>query len=206
MLHKTMESPAVAAAPPVTLEGAVEAFMRAAGMPEDEHTADTPRRVAKAWRHRLAGYEADPRAHLERVFPVSGSPGIVIVSGIQFASTCAHHLLPITGVATVAYRPDEQDGLVVGLSKLSRLFDGYARRLQVQEQLGSQTVDSLVEVLRPVGAAAVISAEHGCMTMRGVQQPGALTTTVATGGQWCAGHPDMEWVLGEHWRSPRLAK
>lgn len=136
----------------------------------------------------------------------SGSPGIVIVSGIQFASTCAHHLLPITGVATVAYRPDEQDGLVVGLSKLSRLFDGYARRLQVQEQLGSQTVDSLVEMLRPVGAAAVISAEHGCMTMRGVQQPGTLTTTVATGGQWCAGHPDMEWVLGEHWRSPRLAK
>lgn len=179
---------------------AVRAFMDALNLDEGAHTQETPERVVKAWRHRLAGYDEDPARHLDKTFPVEGDPGIVLVSGIRFASTCAHHLLPITGVATVAYRPHPASGTVVGLSKLSRVFEGYARRLQVQEQLGEQTVNALASRLRPVGAAVVISAEHGCMTIRGVQQPGTLTTTVSTGGDWTAGHPDMNWVVDEHRR------
>lgn len=179
-------------------EAAVRAFMRALGMPEDAHTARTPERVTKAWRARLSGYEEDPSEHLRVTFPVEGAPGLVSVTGIQFASTCAHHLLPITGTATVAYRPRAGLGRVVGLSKLSRVFDGYARRLQVQEQLGAQTVDALNDRLSPDGAACVITAEHGCMTIRGVQQPGTVTTTVATAGAWTTGHEDVVAVLADH--------
>lgn len=179
-------------------EAAVRAFMRALGMPEDEHTARTPERVVKAWRHRVSGYDDDPAAHLDTTFPVDGDPGLVSVTGIRFASTCAHHLLPITGTATVAYRPEAARGRVVGLSKLSRVFDGYARRLQVQEQLGAQTVDAIVQRLAPEGAVVAITAEHGCMTIRGVQQPGTVTTTVSTGGGWDAASPDVAAVLAEH--------
>lgn len=179
-------------------EAAVRAFMRALGMPEDEHTARTPERVVKAWWHRVSGYDTDPADHLDTTFPVSGDPGLVSVTGMRFASTCAHHLLPITGTATVAYRPDPAEGRVVGLSKLSRVFDGYARRLQVQEQLGSQAVDAITDRLRPAGAVVVITAEHGCMTLRGVQQPGTVTTTVSTSGGWTTGHADVQAVLAEH--------
>lgn len=186
-------------------ETAVRAFMRAMGLPEDSHTVRTPERVVKAWRHRLSGYGENPADHLDTTFPVDGDPGLVSVTGIRFASTCAHHLLPITGTATIAYRPDAERGRVVGLSKLSRVFEGYARRLQVQEQLGAQTIAALVDRLRPVGAVAVITAEHGCMTLRGVQQPGSATTTVSTSGTppaggvpWTTGHPDVQAVLAEH--------
>lgn len=176
----------------------VAEFMRAMGMPEDAHTARTPERVTKAWRARLAGYDEDPADHLQVTFPVDGEPGLVSVTGIQFASTCAHHLLPITGTATVAYRPRAGRGRVVGLSKLSRVFDGYARRLQVQEQLGAQTADALRDRLRPEGAVVVITAEHGCMTIRGVQQPGTVTTTVSTSGGWTTSSADVREVLAEH--------
>lgn len=173
-------------------------FMRAMGMPEDAHTARTPERVVKAWEHRLSGYAFDPASHLDVRFPVEGDPGLVSVTGIRFASTCAHHLLPITGTATVAYRPDADMGQVVGLSKLSRVFEGYARRLQVQEQLGAQTADALNDRLRPEGAVVVITAEHGCMTIRGVQQPGTVTTTVSTSGGWTTSSADVREVLAEH--------
>lgn len=179
---------------------AVRAFMDALNMDEGMHTAETPERVVKAWKHRLAGYDEDPERHLDKRFPVEGDPGIVIVTGIEFASTCAHHLLPITGKATVAYRPDPLQGDVVGLSKLSRVFEGYAHRLQVQEKLGQQTADALVHALAPLGAAVIITAEHGCMTIRGVQQRGTVTTTISTGGDWSPGHADLEWVLAEHRR------
>ena len=165
-------------------EKAIIDFMDALNLDEGQHTAETPARVAKAWAHRLHGYKENPANHLRKKFPVHGDPGMVIVSGIEFTSTCAHHLLPITGKATVAYRPDPAEGSVVGLSKLSRVFEGYAHRLQVQEKLGQQTVDALEAVLAPIGAAVIISAEHGCMTMRGVQQRGTLTTTVSTAGAW----------------------
>lgn len=174
-------------------------LLEALGVPLDEHTARTPERSAKAWAHRIRGYEEDPREHLGVTFPVEGAdPGLVVITGIEVHSTCAHHLLPIEGVATVAYRP-RLGGRVVGLSKLSRLVEGYARRLQVQEQLGSQVVTALQEVLQPVGAACIISAEHGCMTIRGVQQKGTLTTTHAFSGGWLTSDGgDRAGVLQEH--------
>src|SRR5690606_15215668 len=127
----------------------------------------TPRRVAAMWAEVLAGYSQDPAEHLTVTFPAPPDPGLVVVAGIRVQSTCAHHLLPISGTATVAYRP----GLgrrVVGLSKLARLVEGYSRRLQVQERLGHQVVDAIDRRLAPDGAACVITAEHGCMTLRGV--------------------------------------
>ncbi|MFT4471382.1 GTP cyclohydrolase I [Arthrobacter sulfonylureivorans] len=176
-------------------------FLDALGVDEGDHTADTPQRVAKAWRHLLAGYAEDPSVHLQKQFSAPENPGLVVVSGIRLASTCAHHLLPITGTATVAYRP-QRGANVVGLSKLARVLDGYARRLQVQERIGSQVVDALDSVLKPLGAACVITAAHGCMSLRGVAEPSATTLTVATAGDWIdPGHPDLQAVLAEHARN-----
>lgn len=178
---------------------AVADLLQALGVDEGDHTADTPDRVAKAWRHMLAGYQEDPRAHLLKTFSAPDSPGVVIVSGIEVSSTCAHHLLPITGYATVAYRP-ERGQQVVGLSKLTRVVEGYARRLQVQERIGAQVVDAMVEVLRPAGAACFVTAKHGCMTLRGVECPESVTTTVAATVSWEDGHPDMTLASAEHQR------
>lgn len=181
---------------------AVGLLLEAVGAPRDEHTENTPQRNAKAWAHMLSGYDEDPGRHLATTFPVDGSAGLVVISGIEVHSTCAHHLLPITGVATVAYRP-QLGGRVVGLSKLSRLVDGYARRLQVQEQLGDQVVGALAEMLNPLMAACLISADHGCMTIRGVQQKGTLTTTESLRGtrEWIAA--DLPSIAAEHQRTLR---
>lgn len=179
-------------------QAAITMLLEAVGAPHDEHTNNTPTRSSKAWAHMLSGYEGDPGRHLDITFPVQGDAGLVIVSGIEVHSTCAHHLLPISGTATVAYRPNP-DGRVVGLSKLSRLVDGYARRLQVQEQLGSQILNALTTHLNPQGAACIISAEHGCMTIRGVQQRGTLTTTHAFSGEWSQNSSaDRAAILAEH--------
>jgi GTP cyclohydrolase I len=167
---------------------------------DDPHTADTPQRVARYWTEVLDGYQRDPADHLTRTFPAPDDPGLVVVAGIDVRSVCAHHLLPIVGHATVAYRPHPGQQ-VVGLSKLARLVTGYARRLQVQERLGHQVVDAIRARLAPVGAACVITAEHGCMTQRGVMQPGTVTTTRALAGDWGPGHPDVEVVLAEHARA-----
>lgn len=168
---------------------------------EPAHTADTPRRVAAAYRHQLAGYDEDPRNHLHKTFPAPPNPGLVVVRNIEVKSMCAHHLLPVTGVATVAYRA-RPGSPVVGLSKLARLVDGYARRLQVQEQLGWQVSSALQEELDPIGAACIITAEHGCMTIRGVMQKDALTTTTSWAGDWDLNplNVDRQAVLAEHHR------
>jgi GTP cyclohydrolase I len=179
---------------------AVDGLLTALGVDEGDHTADTPRRVAKSWAHQLAGYAEDPAAHLERTFTAPSNPGLVIQTGIRVASTCAHHLLPITGYATVAYRP--RGNRVVGLSKLARLVDGYARRLQVQEQLGRQVTDALFRTLAPYGAGCLITATHGCMALRGVQSPGATTTTHAWAGGWQASDQEAQQVIAEHLRRP----
>lgn len=164
-------------------------------IPRNDHTADTPQRVAKAWAEALAGYDEDPCEHLRTTFPAPPDPGRVVVTGIRVASTCAHHLLPISGVATVAYEPSGGPGArIVGLSKLARVVEGYSRRLQVQEQIGSQVVDALVAELDPNAAGCVITAEHGCMTHRGVGQIGTRTTTTAWSGRPTA----MNDVLAEH--------
>lgn len=176
---------------------AVALFLDALGVDEGDHTADTPERVAKAWRHLLGGYDEEPKHHLLKQFTAPENPGLVVVSGIRLSSTCAHHLLPITGTATVAYRPKPGSN-VVGLSKLARVVEGYARRLQVQERIGAQVVDALMEVLKPVGAVCVITAAHGCMSLRGVQEPEATTLTVAEGG--ALKPADLDAVLAEHRR------
>ena len=177
---------------------AIADLLEAVGATIDEHTIGTPVRVAKAWAHQLAGYNADPSEHLNITFPIIGDAGLVIVSGIEIHSTCAHHLLPITGTATIGYKPNPQ-GRVVGLSKLSRLADGYARRLQVQEQLGNQIVTAIDNKLHPHGAGIIITADHGCMTIRGVQQAHTLTTTHNYTGDWTdPHHPERLLLLHEH--------
>ena len=178
---------------------AVRDLLIALGVDEGEHSADTPERVARAWAAALAGYDVDPARHLDRTFPSPPDAGLVIVSGIRVRSTCAHHLLPITGMATVAYRP-APNARIVGLSKLVRVLCEFAARLQVQERLGWQVAQTLQDELAPVGAACVITAAHGCMTMRGVEQSDTRTTTHALTGRWRAdlSHPDVVAVLDQH--------
>lgn len=176
---------------------AVKNLLAAFGVDEGDHTAETPARVARMWGDLLAGYTEDPAVHLRKTFSAPERPGAVIVSGIALRSTCAHHLLPFTGTATVAYMP-RSGAPVVGLSKLARVVHGYARRLQVQERIGAQVVDALESELNPVWAACVITAGHDCMRLRGVREHEARTTTVASyspGG----GHGDwLDRVLAEH--------
>jgi GTP cyclohydrolase I len=161
-------------------------LLLAFGVELDSHTADTARRVAEAWAESLAGYDDDPSTHLDATFEAPSDPGLVVVSGVRLISTCAHHLLSITGVATVAYRP-RPGAPIVGLSKLARVLHGYARRLQVQENIGYQVANAIQQKLDP-----------GCMSTRGILEHGALTTTQAVVGEWEPGHPDLQAILAEH--------
>lgn len=179
---------------------AVAALLVALGVPEDEHTEDTPRRVARAWQHALRGYAADPRRHLAVTFPGASAapPPLVTQTGIRVVSTCAHHLLPITGMATVAYRPMVGGGRIVGLSKLARVVEEYAARATVQEVIGAEVAEALAGELDAEGAACIITAEHGCMSLRGVQQPTARTTTYSLAGAWGSDSADVLAVMAEH--------
>ena len=157
-------------------EAAVRTLIRWAGDdPNREGLRDTPKRVVKAYRELYAGYDQDPGAVLDRVFEeVEGYGDIVLVRDIPFASHCEHHMVPFVGTAHIAYYPSAG---VVGLSKLARLVDVYARRLQTQEAMTVQIAEALDEALRPRGVAVMIEAEHMCMSMRGVQKAGASTIT-----------------------------
>lgn len=156
---------------------------------DSDHLLDTPERSAKAWAEVLSGYFEDPADHLNTTFSAPRDPGLVIVAGVRLQSMCAHHLLPFSGVATVAYRPSPGQR-VVGLSKLARVVTGYSRRLQVQEQIGYQTVAAIADRLQPSGAMAIITAAHDCMRLRGVREDAALTTTYAHEGLLL----DHEWA------------
>lgn len=160
---------------------AVKDLLQAFGVPDDDHTANTHNRSAKAWAEILAGYQENPADHLDTTFSAPKDPGLVIVAGVKLQSMCAHHLLPFSGIATVAYRPSPGQR-VVGLSKLARVVTGYARRLQVQEQIGYQTIDAIQERLNPSGSAVIISAFHDCMRLRGAREPSSVTTTYAESG------------------------
>lgn len=160
---------------------AVKDLLQAFGVPDDDHTDNTHNRSAKAWAEVLAGYQEDPSEHLDVTFSAPRDPGLVIVAGITLQSMCAHHLLPFSGVATVAYRPSPRQR-IVGLSKLARVVTGYARRLQVQERIGYDTVNAIMEKLEPSGAQVIITARHDCMRLRGAREPSALTTTYAAAG------------------------
>jgi GTP cyclohydrolase I len=157
-------------------EAAVRTLIRWAGDdPGREGLRDTPQRVAKAYRELYAGYGADPAAVLERVFEeVEGYGDMVLVRDIPFASHCEHHMIPFTGCAHIAYYPAKG---VVGLSKLARVVDAFARRLQTQESLTVQIADTIDEALRPRGVAVMLEAEHLCMSMRGVRKAGSSTVT-----------------------------
>lgn len=151
------------------IEAAIRTLIAATGDdPNREGLLDTPTRVARAYREWFAGYAINPASLLERTFgEAEGYDDTVLLRSIPLVSTCEHHLAPIMGVAHVGYRPATR---VVGISKLSRLVDAYARRLQLQERLTRQIADTLYEVLRPRGVAVVIEASHGCMESRGVRQ------------------------------------
>jgi GTP cyclohydrolase IA len=159
-----------------TAEEAVRTLIRWAGDdPMREGLRDTPARVVRAYEEFFAGYLEDPVQILSRTFSeVDGYDEMIVMKDILFESHCEHHMVPVIGRAHVAYLPDRR---VVGISKLARLVDIYARRLQIQEKMTVQIADTLSEVLQPKGVAVVIEATHQCMTTRGVNKPGATLST-----------------------------
>ncbi len=162
-------------------EAAVRTLIAWAGDdPDREGVADTPARVARAYRELFAGYAVDPKDYLRRTFEeVGGYDELVVLRDIPVISFCEHHMLPIVGHAHVGYLPTDR---VVGISKLARVVQGFSRRLQIQEKLTAEIAGAIDEVLKPKGVGVVIEAEHSCMTLRGVNTPGArLTTSRLTG-------------------------
>jgi GTP cyclohydrolase IA len=157
-------------------EEAVRTLIRWAGDdPDREGLLDTPSRVARAYNEWFAGYGEDPAEHLARTFEeVSGYDEPVLLRGIPFHSCCEHHMAAITGVAHISYMPADR---VVGLSKLARVVDCIAKRLQIQERMTAEIAAAIDEVLQPRGVAVVIEAEHACMSTRGVHKHGISTTT-----------------------------
>jgi GTP cyclohydrolase I len=168
--------PAFQPIPMAEAEDAVRTLIRWAGDdPAREGLLDTPARVARAYREYFRGYEEDPGVHLSRTFAeVGGYDEIVILRDIPFQSHCEHHMAPIIGKGHIAYLPKNR---VVGISKLARVLQGYAKRLQVQERLTAEVADCIQEHLEPVGVAVVIEASHACMSARGVMTPGVTMTT-----------------------------
>ena len=176
-----VRTPQLAEAPVRPTREEVEAAIRtliafAGDDPSREGLRETPARVAKAYGEFFAGYGQDPASVLCKTFEdVAGYDDIVLVRDIPFASHCEHHMVPFMGKAHVAYYPTEG---VVGLSKLARVVDIFARRLQTQETMSAQIADAIDDHLRPRGTAVMLEAEHLCMTMRGARKPGASTTTL----------------------------
>jgi GTP cyclohydrolase IA len=152
-------------------EDAVRTLLRWAGEdPAREGLLDTPKRVVKAYRDWFSGYAQDPREYLARTFEeVAGYDELIVLRDIEFESHCEHHMAPIIGKAHVGYLPD---GKVVGISKLARVVEAYARRFQVQEKMTAQIADCINDVLQPRGVGVVIVGAHECMTTRGVHKRG----------------------------------
>lgn len=151
------------------------------GIGEDitrEGLRETPERIARMYEEIFSGMGETAAEHLSKTF-ATGSHEMVVEKDIIFYSTCEHHIMPFYGKAHIAYIPD---GRVVGISKLARTVEVYARRLQLQEQMTSQIADALMENLNPQGAMVMVEAEHMCMTMRGIKKPGSRTVTVAARG------------------------
>jgi GTP cyclohydrolase IA len=163
------------------IERAVREILAAIGEdPTRDGLLDTPKRVAKAYTEIFGGLHESPAAHLSKIFTQEGPSEVVICRDIEFASMCEHHLLPFLGKAHVAYLPNGTD--IVGLSKLARTVDVFARRPQVQEKLTNQVADALDEHLAPKGVLVVIESEHLCMKMRGAKKQGSTMVTVAARG------------------------
>lgn len=163
------------------VEAAVKLLLE--GIGEDvtrEGLLETPKRIAKMFEEIYSGMDEDAKEHLSKTFHITNNE-MVVEKDITFYSMCEHHLLPFYGKAHIAYIPD---GKVVGLSKLARTVEVYARRPQIQEKLTAQIADSLMEYLRPKGVVVMIEAEHMCMTMRGVKKPGSKTVTLVSRGEF----------------------
>jgi GTP cyclohydrolase I len=157
-------------------EAAVRTLIRWAGEdPDREGLKGTPDRVVRSYEEFFAGYNDDPREMLQRTFEeVEGYDEVVALRDIRVESHCEHHMVPIIGRAHIGYLPDKR---VVGISKLARIVDAYARRLQIQEKLTAQIANTIEEVLQPLGVAVVIEAAHQCMTTRGVHKDGVTMVT-----------------------------
>jgi GTP cyclohydrolase IA len=164
-------------------EEAVRTLLRWIGEnPGREGLLDTPKRVVKAYEQFFAGYHQDAEEILGTVFEeVEGYDDLVLVKDIDFAAHCEHHMVPFIGKAHIAYSPN---GGVVGLSKLARLVEVYARRLQTQETMTAQICDAMTQALEPFGVAVMVEAEHMCMSIRGVQKNGASTVTTRFTGRF----------------------
>ena len=172
---------------PPAAAAAVRALLRALGAdPDAPELQDTPARVAAFWAERLAGYGVDLAAELQAL-PGELAPCPVILERVPFVSTCEHHLAPFAGHATIGYLPGA--GGTVGLSKLVRLVQAYAQRLQVQERMTAEIAATLERQLRPAAWGIKLVAEHTCMAHRGARTPGVPVTTVLTGGAWAADPP-----------------
>ena len=162
-------------------EEAVRTLLRWAGDdPDREGLLETPKRVVNAYRDWFSGYESDPTEYLRRTFEeVGGYDEMVVLRDISFESHCEHHMAPIIGRVHVGYLPSDK---VVGISKLARVVDGYARRFQAQEKLTAQIASCITEVLKPRGAGVIVDAVHECMTTRGVHKRGvSMVTSRMTG-------------------------
>jgi len=157
-------------------EAAIRTLLRWAGDdPDREGLAETPERVARAYEDWFSGYKDDPEEYLLRTFEeVEGYDEMIVLKDIRFESHCEHHLAPIIGRAHIGYLPNNK---VVGISKLARVVEAYARRLQVQEKMNAQIANCIQSVLDPKGVAVVIEATHQCMTTRGVHKPGVTMVT-----------------------------
>jgi GTP cyclohydrolase I len=157
-------------------EDAVRTLLRWAGDdPAREGLRGTPDRVVRAYEEFFSGYGSDPKEMLQRTFSeIDGYDEMVVLKDIRFESHCEHHIAPIIGKAHVAYLPDRR---VVGISKLARLVEVYAKRLQIQEKMTAQIANTLCDVLQPKGVAVVIEAAHQCMTTRGIHKPGVTMVT-----------------------------
>ncbi len=165
------------------IETAVRLYLE--GIGEDvnrEGLLETPNRIARMCEEIYGGMDEEPGVHLSKQFTVDNNE-MVLEKDITFYSMCEHHLLPFYGKAHIAYVPD---GKVVGLSKLARTVEVFARRTQIQERLTSQIADAMEEHLHPLGVMVMVEAEHTCMTMRGVKKPGSKTVSVVTRGQFAS--------------------
>jgi GTP cyclohydrolase I len=157
-------------------EAAVRVLIEWAGEdPDREGLLETPKRVAKSYKELFSGYAEDPRAYLEKTFEeVGGYDELIVLRDIRVVSFCEHHMLPFLGKAHVGYLPTNR---VVGISKLARVVNGFARRMQIQEKLTAEIAQAIQDVLQPQGVGVMIESEHSCMTMRGVNTPGSTLVT-----------------------------
>ena len=175
-------------------EAAVRTLIKWIGEnPDREGLVDTPKRVVKAYEDLYGGYRKDPNEPLERIFEeVNGYKDMVLLRDVEFFSACEHHMVPIIGKAHIAYYPSNG---VVGLSKLARVIDIYARRLQTQETMTAQIIETIDKAIAPRGIALMIEAEHMCMAMRGIQKKGVSTVTTSFTGVFETDHEKQDRFL-----------